>query len=57
MKSTTMFFLFFQGRKKAPEPPERPPPPKIDLMDVNFVEDQPIYAKINKEQSSIRPAR
>lgn len=41
-------------RKKVA--PSRPPAPKIDLIDVNFVQEEPLYAKVKKEQS-FRPDR
>lgn len=41
------------------KPPERPPAPKVDLMDVNYVEEskpkEPMYARVKKD--SIRPDR
>ena len=40
--------------------PQRPPAPKIDLIDVHYVEDnvaEPLYAKVKKDQQNIRPER
>ena len=46
-------------RTKAKIQPQRPPAPKIDLIDVNYVEDtaEPLYAKVKKDQQNIRPER
>ena len=40
--------------------PQRPPAPKIDLIDVHYVDDnmtEPLYAKVKKDQQNIRPER
>ena len=40
--------------------PQRPPAPKIDLIDVHYVEEkvaEPLYAKVKKDQQNIRPER